>query len=281
MVEMARLRELLLLLISIAALAWWAHSQAKPVDKVLTIPGFVIKRQPLANGIELVISRMPEPSFESFACLVREEKVLCCSPPTDGMFVAMRTQTGPANADLLGNGHSQLLLEACGMGNHNNYTLFDLESTSGQPQVIFSQEIEGARLLDYDGDGRYEIVADDPDVGPREGNPKFFYRCESDGLHVSPSLSGKIPPPTPEQIEEAIAATRKSIADGEKPSFQLTSYSKVRVVFYRLLYSGRSWAARLVLEKIWDHGPQPDLQVFLGLIKAELDHSKIWPQLRN
>ncbi len=284
---MAKLRELALLLTSIATLSWLAHSR---IGSAQPVPGQVDQSSDLGHGITLVLSHVADPAPGSavqnpgpgyYASLLQGGKVVYSSPPEQMGFLREQHPAGRPSAkdpDLLGNGHPQLLLRGLNSAtyDHQNLYLFDLTPGGGPPKLIFSQDILEARVVDLDGDGRSEILAADPEVGGPREHPIFVYRADPTGLQISPELMRRLPPPKQSEIDQVIAEVRKSIAAGEKPYYSLPPYSTLSCLLNRLEYSGRADRVDLAL------GAGPGLlqfEFFKRRWKA-LQSSPLWSTVR-
>jgi hypothetical protein len=283
---MAKFRELALLLTSIATLSWIAHSRTNVSTQV---PGQVQQTSDLGHGITLVLSQVPDSAQSAgelnlpaghYASLVQGGKVVYLSPPEQLGFLREQHPAGRPSAkdpDLLGNGHPQLLLRGLNSATyeHHNLYLFDLTPEDGPPKLIFRQDIEEARVVDLDGDGRSEILAADPDVGVPRQHPTFVYRVDPTGLQISPELMRRLPAPKQAEIDQAVADVRKSIAAGEKPYHSLPPYSTLFFQLNRFAYCGQL-----------DTGLDSLLGGFRGnefpsrLFRKEFESSKLWPTIQ-
>lgn len=130
-----------------------------------------------------------------------------------------------------------------------------------------------ARLADVDGDGRFEILATDPDVGPHKEFPTYVLRCDRQGLHPAPDLMRKLPAPTEKEIQALIRLTR------QQPfyDYPLPPVTEVRKLANRLTYSGRQSQLPALLARIWTPA---HCRKFLQQYQAELRESKLWPLLQ-
>ncbi|MBX3167420.1 MAG: hypothetical protein KF760_08405 [Candidatus Eremiobacteraeota bacterium] len=130
-----------------------------------------------------------------------------------------------------------------------------------------------ARLADLDGDGRFEFLATDPEVGPHKEFPTYVLRCGPHGLQPAPELMRKLPAPTEKEILALIQLAR------EQPfyDYPLPPVTEVRKMANRLTYSGRGQQLPALLARIWS----PDhCRAFLQKYQVELRESKLWPLLQ-
>jgi hypothetical protein len=289
---MAKFRELALLLTSIATVSWIAHSRTNVSTQV---PGQVQQTSDLGHGIILVLSQVPDSAQSAgelnlpaghYASLVQGGKVVYLSPPEQLGFLREQHPAGRPSAkdpDLLGNGHPQLLLRGLNAATyeHHNLYLFDLTPEDGPPKLIFRQDIEEARVVDLDGDGRSEILAADPDVGGPRQHPTFVYRVDPTGLQISPELMRRLPAPKQSEIDQVMADVRKSLATGEKPYYSLPPYSTLIYTAHRLLYSGNAKAEENALDSIWDIPQREAYMEFSRALHQNLTTSKAWPAVRK
>lgn len=141
-------------------------------------------------------------------------------------------------------------------------------------RLLASSTLYGARLVDLDGDGRFELLATDPDVGPHKEFPTYVLRLSSRGLQPSPELMRKLPAPTPAEIGSLAKLVR------EQPYYEYTTSPvvEIRKIANRLTYSGRKREVPALLRKFW---PVNRCRDFLTKYDQELRESQLWPVIRQ
>ncbi len=153
------------------------------------------------------------------------------------------------------------------------YPVVEVQIYEGK-RLLVSSTLYGARLVDLDGDGRFELLATDPDVGPHKEFPTYVLRLNSRGLRPAPELMRKLPAPSSAEIRALVGMIR------EQPYFDysLPPVSEIRKVANRLTYSGRKKQVPSMLRKFW---PENRCREFLTKYDAELRGSELWPVLRQ
>lgn len=176
----------------------------------------------------------------------------------------------------------EFLRDVTGDGRPERVVLHDLGGTYPVMEVSVYQgkrlltqaTLYNARLADLDGDGRFEFLATDPDVGPHKEFPTYVLRYTSQGLQPAPDLMRKLPAPTEKEIRALIQLTR----DQPYYDYTLPPVTEVRKLANRLTYSGRQGQLPKLLARLWtpDH-----CRKFLEQYRAELRQSKILNPVRK
>ena len=153
------------------------------------------------------------------------------------------------------------------------YPVVEVQIYEGN-RVLASSTLYAARLVDLDGDGRFELLATDPDVGPHKEFPTYVMRLTSLGLRPAPELMRKLPAPCAAEIRSLTELVR------EQPYFDysMSPVVEIRKMANRLTYSGRKRQLAPLLRRIW---PENRCREFLAEYHAELRGSKLWPVLRQ
>lgn len=83
-----------------------------------------------------------------------------------------------------------------------------------------------------DGDGRFEILATDPTVGPQKEFPTCVLRCDAKRLHPAPEWMRKLPMPSEPEIQGLVQLVK------ERPyhDYPLAPLTEVRKMANRLVY---------------------------------------------
>lgn len=172
------------------------------------------------------------------------------------------------NLDMTGDGRPErIVLHDLG----GTYPVVEVEIHEGN-RTLAAVTLYDARVADVDGDGRFEILATDPRVGPHKEFPTYVLRCDSTGLHPAPELMSKLPLPSEREMQNLVQLVK------EQPyhDYPLAPLTEVRKMANRLVYSGHGKDLPALLRRLW---PEVRCQEFLEKYREELHGSELWPVL--